>query len=166
MNKKQQGFTLIELIIVIVILGILAVTASPKFLNLQGDANASTLQGVKGSVDSAMRIIHGKSIIAGTQKIAKANTPADIESVKISYGYPTAAEDGIIAALDISVDNTGANLSDFNFKVSSTGDVAYIYANGSVDPTAATDPGTCYVKYTEASSATVAAKVEVTSTGC
>ncbi|WP_219592386.1 prepilin-type N-terminal cleavage/methylation domain-containing protein, partial [Aeromonas salmonicida] len=36
--KKQAGFTLIELVIVIIILGILAVTAAPKFLNLQGDA--------------------------------------------------------------------------------------------------------------------------------
>ena len=41
---KQEGFTLIELIVVIVILGILAVTAAPKFIDLQGDARASALQ--------------------------------------------------------------------------------------------------------------------------
>ena len=50
MNKKQAGFTLIELIIVIVILGILAVTAAPKFLDLQGDAKKSTLQGIDGAI--------------------------------------------------------------------------------------------------------------------
>ncbi|HAA96802.1 MAG TPA: type II secretion system protein, partial [Alteromonas macleodii] len=43
--STQQGFTLIELIIVIVLLGILAVTAAPKFLNLQDDARDSVLQG-------------------------------------------------------------------------------------------------------------------------
>ena len=47
--STQQGFTLIELIIVIVLLGILAVTAAPKFLNLQDDARDSVLEGIAGS---------------------------------------------------------------------------------------------------------------------
>lgn len=46
--KQPQGFTLIELVVVIVILGILAVTAAPQFLNLQGDARRASLQGLKG----------------------------------------------------------------------------------------------------------------------
>ena len=66
---KQQGFTLIELIIVIVILGILAVTAAPRFLNLQGDANAATVQGVKGAMNSAKDIVYGKAIIEGIQSM-------------------------------------------------------------------------------------------------
>lgn len=45
---NQRGFTLIELVVVIVILGILAVTAAPRFLNLQSDARISALQGMKG----------------------------------------------------------------------------------------------------------------------
>ncbi len=48
--KRQQGFTLIELVVVIVILGILAVTAAPKFMNLQGDARNASLQGLKGAI--------------------------------------------------------------------------------------------------------------------
>ena len=66
--NKQAGFTLVELIIVIVILGILAVTAAPRFLNLQGDANASTLEGLQGSIRSGMNIVNGKSIIASDHK--------------------------------------------------------------------------------------------------
>lgn len=51
--KRQGGFTLIELVVVIVILGILAVTAAPRFLNLQSDARASSLDGLKGAMQGA-----------------------------------------------------------------------------------------------------------------
>ncbi|MGB1290646.1 MAG: prepilin-type N-terminal cleavage/methylation domain-containing protein [Pseudoalteromonas sp.] len=67
-TNKQAGFTLVELIIVIVILGILAVTAAPRFLNLQGDAHAATLEGLQGAMCSGVNIVNGKFIIASTQK--------------------------------------------------------------------------------------------------
>lgn len=63
--KRQGGFTLIELVVVIVILGILAVTAAPRFLNLQDDARESTIQGLKGAMDGAAGIVYGKAAING-----------------------------------------------------------------------------------------------------
>ncbi|MBE0364908.1 MSHA pilin protein MshA [Pseudoalteromonas ulvae UL12] len=160
MNKKQQGFTLIELIIVIVILGILAVTASPKFLDLQGDANASAIQGVDGSVNGAMNIIYGKSVIAGIQKAATNSITVNGDTINTVYGYPAATAAGIIEALEISVaDLSGAgvvNTSDFNFNVIAAG--AVIYANGSTAPaafvagngTAGDTNDGCYVGYVAA----------------
>jgi MSHA pilin protein MshA len=55
--KRQGGFTLIELVVVIVILGILAVTAAPRFLNLQNDAREAAIQGLKGAMDGGAAIV-------------------------------------------------------------------------------------------------------------
>ncbi|RUO42830.1 MSHA biogenesis protein MshA [Aliidiomarina taiwanensis] len=63
--KKQNGFTLIELIIVIVILGILAVTAAPKFFDFSSDARKSTLKGLKAALEGAANIEYAKKAIAG-----------------------------------------------------------------------------------------------------
>tara|TARA_R110002153_G_scaffold27084_4_gene84249 strand:- start:446 stop:967 length:522 start_codon:yes stop_codon:yes gene_type:complete len=96
--QQQRGFTLIELIIVIVILGILAVTAAPKFIDIQGDATASTLQGVKAALQGGSQLVYAKSAIAGEQKNANDDNSAtrtnDVEiadvRVETEFGYPDA----------------------------------------------------------------------------
>ena len=83
---QQRSFTLIELIIVIVILGILAVTAAPRFIDFQGDARASTLQGLKAALQGGSNLVYAKSAIAGEQGNLTDTVTISGKTVATQYG--------------------------------------------------------------------------------
>jgi MSHA pilin protein MshA len=92
-RSTQRGFTLIELVVVIVILGILAAFAVPKFMGLEGQARIAAVKSIGGSMESAAAMAHGI-----WEATAAPASPLTIEGQQINFTntYPNAASIGLL----------------------------------------------------------------------
>jgi len=154
MKTKQQGFTLIELIVVIVILGVLAAVALPRFLNVANDARRSVMQGVQGSMSGANSMVYGKAAIRG-QLAATGTLPAAALGIPggnfaLVWGYANNATT-LARAMDINT-------------LAATGD--FIAVAGSIQHRKAPTPANCAVTYTPAANAVTPPRYTLVDTGC
>lgn len=124
-TQRQGGFTLIELVVVIALLGILAAFAIPRFASLEREARSATTQGLAGSIRSAAAMAHGLFLATGTTPVMMEGNP-----IAITNGYPDA--DDIAGTL---ADSTG-------FQPTTVGDTTTFVKTGA--------GGLCQVTYTDA----------------
>lgn len=160
MKSNNRGFTLIELVIVIVILGILAVTASPRFLDLQGDARAATVEGVQASLAGAVNIAHSKALIQGVNGTNATPASTTNPAIPMVFAYPEALANIETTLLDVTD-------ADWNTFLNAAGNQVRIFpaAITIANATAAfaNDVTQCYVQYDEATSAADNGRATVTS---
>ncbi len=96
MRNRQSGFTLIELVVVITILGILAAFAIPRFTQLDSQARIAAVTSLGGSLQSAAALAHAQYLASGT---APATVTMDGQSITLTNGYPSATAAGIVNTL-------------------------------------------------------------------
>ena len=147
LTNKQQGFTLIELVVVIVILGILAVTAAPKFIDLTSDARASVMEGVEGAINSATDMAHAKALVSnvvdGDLSIA-GSTITFVNSWPASESIDDLMDIDTSADADIEVSATSGTVTTYSYKDATTCTVTYTESgDANVKPAIVSDTSDC-----------------------
>ncbi|QLE97479.1 prepilin-type N-terminal cleavage/methylation domain-containing protein [Neptunomonas phycophila] len=170
LRKPQSGFTIIELVVVIVLLGVLAATALPRFIDISTDAQKAVLQSMGGSILSAANLVHAKAVIQGISNEPLTTIDLDgdgVDDVEIRYGYPSASRNNGLSKIMGGDFSTGWTWSTtygdtrFWLTTAKLGGRSGVYVN----QTAVLNSG-CYILYDPATTQGGSPAVSYVTTNC
>lgn len=144
MGKAVKGFTLIELVVVITILGILAAFAFPRFAALETEARAATVDGLGGSLRAAVALAHSLALVQG---VSNGEVTMEGQTIDITFGYP-------------DNDEIHLTLTDYTGFTRAAGPPVSFSSSG------AATAATCQVTYAEAAAAGGQPTITVDSSDC
>ena len=151
-KRTASGFTLIELIIVIVILGILAVTVAPQFFNFGSDARAATVRGLEGALNTSVELVHARAQIENqvSPNASELEMPDGREIVVIN-GYPGMLGTAVDDVTELVISFLNIDPDDWEYGVVTTGGTGARIApkgrNGEQGAGGLWDITNCYVEY-------------------
>jgi MSHA pilin protein MshA len=162
MHPRQAGFTLVELVTVILILGVLAAVALPRYADLQGSARKAKVEAVAGSIKAAAGLAKAQAVATGVSCAAATSGSVTLEDAPIglNHCYPKATADDILTAANVTPGTEGWSAATV------TGTAGDPNTTVSINLTAATAPATCAVSYTSPTAANTPFTVTVATGGC
>lgn len=155
--KHSHGFTLIELVMVIVVLGILSVVAAPKFISLRKDSLISTLYGMRSAIDTAGQETYSMAVVRGLETSASASITSHGQIIPLVYGYPAGGvSTGLSSLIEFPTGDWKQRASVY--------DGAWVYWHGTLQEDAGT--AQCYLRYRQPTAAGRRPVIDIETSGC